>query len=217
MIFLAARLHERRTRLSLIGCALVAFIETAFPGTSVAQVVSPCTAQATAPPAITETVTCSRGAISQFFLNAPAMTSIAADQRAEVTSHPLRYAFAYMGADAVNRLQQGFTNPAVKQIDYKAVLTTKGATQPHKIFEVRMDRALAQKTNWATLEPNQLFKLAPTHLSHWLQTQIKAENAKSEPAPLPIHKAPAATNPPVPAGPSPSATGANTGKLPVAR
>ena len=204
-----ATLHERRIKAP--GLSL-AFAVTGLALMGTAHAAAPCITQATAPPVITETITCAQAAISRFFLASPAMKSMAASQQAEVTSHPLRYAFAYMGADAVNRLQQGFTDPAVKQIDYKASLST-GTGAPHKMFEIRMNRALARKTDWASLEPNQLFKLAPSHLSHWLQAGLKAEDAKGEPAGLPpTNKAPAATNPPAPAGPSPSATDANTGK-----
>jgi hypothetical protein len=216
MVFLAVKLHQRRIKASSFR------LPTAIPAVvfvlmGVAQAASPCTSQATAPPEITQTVTCSEAAITQFFLESPAMASIAADQRAVVASHPLRYALAYMGADAANQLQQGFLDHAVKQISYKGILITsdaKNAALPHKMFALHMDRALAARTDWKTLEPDTLFKLSSAHLSHWLQTGIAAENAKSEPASAlpPKDKAPAATNQPHPAGPSPSAAGASTGK-----
>ncbi len=182
MDFLAAKLHERRmkhsrSRLFLIALAALA-VHQAAQAQSPAE--SPCAIKASAPPAISETVTCSQAAISRFFLISPTMASMAADQRAEVVSHPLRYAFAYMGADAVNRLQQGFADQAVKQIDYKAILTTsdaKGAILPHQIFKVRMDRAIADKADWKNLSPQELFKLAPSHLSPWLQSGLDAEDA----------------------------------------
>jgi hypothetical protein len=160
-------------RLSLI--ALLAM-----PGMARAE--SPCHATTTAPPAEIETVTCAEGAISRFFLISPTLSSLSADQRAAVITHPLHYAFAYMSADAVNRLRQGFADKAVTSIDYKAILTAPGAKgeMPHQIFELRMDRATASKIDWKTLPPTALFKLAPSHLSHWLVNGMAKEDAKAK-------------------------------------
>jgi hypothetical protein len=143
---------------------------------------SPCQSSATPPPAVTETVTCAEAAISRFFLISPAMASLAADQRAAVVAQPLRYAFAYMKADAINRLQQGFADKSVQSIDYKTILTTsdgKGsAPAPHRMFTLRMDRAAAEKTDWKSLAPSDLFKLGPSHLSRWLSSGLAAETAR---------------------------------------
>lgn len=152
--------------------------------TASARAQSPCKAETTAPPAVTETVTCSESAISRFFLISPAMAQLGADQRAAVVSHPLRYAFAYMTADAANRLQAGFTDKSVQSIAYKAVLDAsgpKGAETPHEIFNLHMDRATAQKIDWSGMEPDDLFKEAPSHISPWLTKSLAAEDEAARP------------------------------------
>lgn len=142
---------------------------------------APCAAKITAPPpAEAETVTCGEGAISRFFLISPTLSALSPEQRAAVIAQPLHYAFAYMTADAVNRLHAGFGDKAVAAIAYTAVLVTagaKGAEIPHEIFTIRLDRAAAAKIDWKRMQPNEIFHLAPSHLSAWLLAGLKAEGA----------------------------------------
>lgn len=151
-----------------------------------AQAESLCQAQTTAkPPAEAETVTCSQAAISRYFLISPTLSALTAEQRAAVIGEPLHYAFAYMTADAVNRLQQGFADKAVTSLDYRAILTAsdaKGIAVPHPMFEIRLDRAAAEKIDWKKLQlqPTDLFKQAPSQLSHWLLAGMAAEAAKQK-------------------------------------
>lgn len=160
--------------LTLAGLAGAAHAEA--PGAE-----APCAARITAPPpAEAETVTCGEGAISRFFLISPTLSALSPEQRAAVIAQPLHYAFAYMTADAVNRLHAGFGDKAVASIAYTAVLVAtgaKGAQIPHGIFTIRLDRAAAARIDWKKMQPNEIFHLAPSHLSSWLLAGLKAEGA----------------------------------------
>ena len=189
--------HMRKFHCRLAAAAPVVL---SFAALAPARAQSPCGAETTAPPAVTETITCSEAGISRFFLISPAMAQLGADQRAAVVSHPLRYAFAYMTADAANRLQAGFAAKSVQSIDYKAIIETtgpKGATALHDMFGVKMDRATAARMNWRDMPPGDLFKDAPSHISPWLTKSLAAEDKAS-----------------LPQGPAPAAPGAGQGKTP---
>lgn len=124
------------------------------------------------------TVQCDQSAISRFFLLAPSMSALSVQQRTAVIGEPVRYALAFMEADAIDRLKSGFTNPMVQSIDLTAVLIerdAKGKPIEHKLFEVRPTRSDTAGIDWATLPPDTLFHQVPSALSPWLVSQLKSE------------------------------------------
>jgi hypothetical protein len=136
---------------------------------------------ATPAPAVTLTVSCDQAAISRYFLLSPALAALPAAQRADVISEPVRYAFIYMSADAVNRLQAAFANPAVQSVDLTETLMARTATgqpAPHAMFRVVAARADVAGINWSTLAPPDLFKTVPSQLSPFLIAALKADSPK---------------------------------------
>lgn len=130
-----------------------------------------------AAPALAETITCDQSAISRFFLLSPRLSSLSAQQRTAVLANPVRYAFAYMAADAVARLKTSFADPPVKSVDLTETLVgrnAKGKPVPHEMFQVQATRQGTAHVNWTTLEPQNLFEIVPSALSPWLTAQLKA-------------------------------------------
>jgi hypothetical protein len=145
----------------------------------VATVVSPA-------PALAEHVVCDQAAISRYFLLSPNLATLSDAERTAVFAQPLRYAFAYMGADALDRLRAGFADPKTRSVDLTAILTTrdpKGVPVPHQLFELRASRADIADVNLQTLAPQDLFRKVPSALSPYLVAGLKAESGKAAAAP----------------------------------
>jgi hypothetical protein len=124
------------------------------------------------------TVRCNQSAISRFFLLAPSLSSLSVQQRTDVIGEPIRYALAFMEADAINRLKSGFEDPAVQSIDLKAILierNDKGKPVERRLFEVHPTRSDTSRIQWATLPPDTLFHQVPSALSRWLVSQLRSE------------------------------------------
>ena len=137
-----------------------------------------CRAPAAAPPAETITVACDESAISRYFLLSPALSALSVSQRAASVSDPVRYAFVFMSADAVNRLHAAFADPAVQRVDLSETLIGRapsGQPAPHEMFRVAAARADVAGINWATLAPPDIFKLVPSQFSPFLLAALKAK------------------------------------------
>ena len=136
---------------------------------------------ATPAPEMSMSVSCDEAAISRYFLLSPSLAALSASQRTDVISDPVRYAFIYMSADAVNRLHAAFADQATKSVDLTETLmgrTPSDQLAPHEMFRVVASRADVANINWATFSPPDLFKTVPSQLSPFLISALKADNPK---------------------------------------
>lgn len=144
---------------------------------------APCTAVRSAgPPAVVERVICDQAAISRYFLVSPALAALSASARAQVVAEPLRYAFAYMSADAIDRLHRAFAAAATQSVELTEILRgrdTKGRPEDHELFELQARRADIAGLAWSSLTAGQLFQRVPSMISPYLRQGLAAEQAKS--------------------------------------
>jgi hypothetical protein len=130
---------------------------------------------------MTISVSCDESAISRYFLLSPGLSALSVSQRAAAVSDPVRYAFAFMSADAVNRLQAAFADQKVQSVDLTETLigrTSSGQLAPHEMFQMIAPRADVAGVNWATLSPPDIFKIVPSRLSPFLISALKPGAAK---------------------------------------
>lgn len=160
------------------------FLALALPARAAAPI---CTVVTAAPaPDMVEHVTCDQSAISRYFLLSPALASLSSAERAAVVSDPLRYALAFMAADARDRLQAGFADGRTQSVDLTETLVgrgPKGAPVAHVLFRLRPARADAAAIDWKTLAPLDLFKTFPSELSPYLLDGLKPKPAAKPASP----------------------------------
>jgi hypothetical protein len=134
-----------------------------------------------AAPAVVTAVTCDEAGLSRYFLLSPALGALTPAQRADVLTNPLRYALAYMSADALNRLQSDFADLATQSVDLDETLVGRGADgqpAPHELFRIVATRADVAGIDWKTLAPLDLFKRVPTQFSPYLASALAGPPAK---------------------------------------
>lgn len=172
-------LNMRRRAICITACLALGGVMSGLP-VRYALAEDICRASVAAPaPAMSILVSCDAAAISRYFLLSPALGALSASQRAEVVKEPVRYAFIYMSADAVNRLHAAFADPAVKSVDLTETLIGRTPTNqpaPHEMFRVAASRADVAGIPWATLSPPDLFKTVPSEFSPYLISGLKADS-----------------------------------------